>query len=656
MAGRRQLECAPEARLGTREIERERPITREREVANRAVLQCRIGARARCLLQFERRQVVMGEHVGEIVGAFARPPFDPCGRRAVLGCPHRAGNLLVADVADQRVPEAVLVLTLHCGHAHRADELLPRQLVQRLLELVQVATAHRGDCAGPEHLADHGGVLQECLPVGAQRVETGGDQRLQRLRQLQLVRHREQVAVGEQPDELLRVERVPAGVLEERPLERLGQDGPFEQQREQLHRLPVRERRQVDALGVAGVAPEMRMSLVELRSRGAEHEQRHVLGPVREVLEERQQRVVGPVEILDDEDAGTVRGQELAEPAPRSERLVLCCGCAWDADERADPREQPVAVVDLGRHGPVELGGSLRGAVRLEDAGVGLDDLAEGPERDAVSVRQTAPLAPAHQARALLDVGEQLAAEAALADAGLADDRDQLTRALAGSALEAGDQRRLVGVPADQRGGERAGDVGSEPRPRLKRLPEEQRLRLALDRNPLERREIEHAVGRSKGRLRDRHGVDRRGGLHAGRGIHDVAGDERLAELGPRLQRDHRFPGVHADPHLQRRLRVLLVQLRDLFEDPEPGAHGPLGVVLVRDRRTEHRHHRVADELLDRAAMAFEHGAHAVVIRTKPRPHVLRVGLLGRRGEADQVAEEHGHDLPLLVRSFGCPR
>ncbi len=59
--------------------------------------------------------------------------------------------------------------------------------------------------------------------------------------------------------------------------------------------------------------------------------------------------------------------------------------------------------------------------------------------------------------------------------------------------------------------------------------------------------------------------------------------------------------------------------------DRERRAHRALGIVLVCDRRAEQRHHRVADELLDRAAMAFELRAHARVVRTEQRVDVLGV-------------------------------
>ena len=41
-------------------------------------------------------------------------------------------------------------------------------------------------------------------------------------------------------------------------------------------------------------------------------------------------------------------------------------------------------------------------------------------------------------------------------------------------------------------------------------------------------------------------------------------------------------------------------------DELERGADGPLGVVLLRGRRAPHRHDGVADELLDRAAVALD--------------------------------------------------
>ena len=58
----------------------------------------------------------------------------------------------------------------------------------------------------------------------------------------------------------------------------------------------------------------------------------------------------------------------------------------------------------------------------------------------------------------------------------------------------------------------------------------------------------------------------------------------------------------------------------------ERRADRTLGVVLVRDRRAEDGHHRVADELLDRAAVPLELVAHARVVGLEAGADVLRIG------------------------------
>ena len=83
--------------------------------------------------------------------------------------------------------------------------------------------------------------------------------------------------------------------------------------------------------------------------------------------------------------------------------------------------------------------------------------------------------------------------------------------------------------------------------------------------------------------------------------------------------------------------------------DGERGPNGALGVVLVRDRRAEERHDRVADELLDRAAEALELRAQALVVRAEQRLDVLGIELLGARREADEVAEDDGDDFTLAA-------
>jgi hypothetical protein len=72
----------------------------------------------------------------------------------------------------------------------------------------------------------------------------------------------------------------------------------------------------------------------------------------------------------------------------------------------------------------------------------------------------------------------------------------------------------------------------------------------------------------------------------------------------------------------------------------------------VCDRSAEGSHHRIADELLDSAAVTLDLLTQARVIGADASPHVLRILLLRGGGEADEVAEEDGDDLALLE----CPR
>ena len=104
-------------------------------------------------------------------------------------------------------------------------------------------------------------------------------------------------------------------------------------------------------------------------------------------------------------------------------------------------------------------------------------------------------------------------------------------------------------------------------------------------------------------------------------------------------------PVVDAGADRELEAAILRVELLDRLEDPQRRPHRALGVVLVRDGRTEHRHHRVADELLDGAAEALDLLFQASVVRPQRRADVLGIGLLGLGREPDEVDEQDGDDL-----------
>jgi hypothetical protein len=75
-------------------------------------------------------------------------------------------------------------------------------------------------------------------------------------------------------------------------------------------------------------------------------------------------------------------------------------------------------------------------------------------------------------------------------------------------------------------------------------------------------------------------------------------------------------------------------------------ADGAERVVLVNPRQPEDGHDRVADVLLDGAAVTFERGSHLIEV---PRHHFadgLGVELLPHRSRALQIRENDRHGLP----------
>jgi hypothetical protein len=92
------------------------------------------------------------------------------------------------------------------------------------------------------------------------------------------------------------------------------------------------------------------------------------------------------------------------------------------------------------------------------------------------------------------------------------------------------------------------------------------------------------------------------------------------------------------------------VLLLDPVSDRQRRPDRALGVVLVRDWRPEQSHHRVAAELLDRAAETLKLLAHLAVVARQQCLQVLGIKYLALRGGAHQVAEQCRHDLALVSR------
>ncbi len=84
---------------------------------------------------------------------------------------------------------------------------------------------------------------------------------------------------------------------------------------------------------------------------------------------------------------------------------------------------------------------------------------------------------------------------------------------------------------------------------------------------------------------------------------------------------------------------MLSIQLIESREDAQAGPHRALGVVAVRNGRTEDRHHSVADELLDHSTVMLNLSLGLGVIEVKSVAHVFRISPIRACGEVDQIDE-----------------
>jgi hypothetical protein len=93
-------------------------------------------------------------------------------------------------------------------------------------------------------------------------------------------------------------------------------------------------------------------TLEQLRSRGADHEHGNSAGPVDEMLNEIEQIVIRPMQILEDEHQRALLGEPLEVAPPRREGLVppvaANCRIAAEPGERTQMPLDPLRVRRLG--------------------------------------------------------------------------------------------------------------------------------------------------------------------------------------------------------------------------------------------------------------------------------------------------------------------
>ena len=170
----------------------------------------------------------------------------------------------------------------------------------------------------------------------------------------------------------------------------------------------------------------VRTHLLELRTCDGDQEER-TAAEIEDVPEQLDQDRLGPLEVVDEQDQRAFSGEGLEEAPDRPADLLARDRSSVRPDDRRDPVAHEVGPVRPGDDG-LKLG--QRRHPRLAGARCPSrreDELSDRPVGDPLAVRQAAR---AQDRGPLGDPGEGLGDEAALADAGRADDRDQARHSL----------------------------------------------------------------------------------------------------------------------------------------------------------------------------------------------------------------------------------
>jgi hypothetical protein len=163
--------------------------------------------------------------------------------------------------------------------------------VQRLLEPRSVEFRQVGGRTRPEHLAEHGGVLDQPLFLERETVETRGDDPLDRLGKRHVLCR---PALGVEAGELLGIEWVAARALEQIALRVRREQGLLQDARDDLGRFLVCKRGECERRRVQLASAPPRAPVQELRPCRTDDAERDARRPVGEMIDEVEQSVVAP--------------------------------------------------------------------------------------------------------------------------------------------------------------------------------------------------------------------------------------------------------------------------------------------------------------------------------------------------------------------------
>ena len=307
-------------------------------------------------------EIVRGDHFRDLVLVEARLPLEEArgcemARLSVAPC-----ERVVRDALDERLQEAVLAPLRRARVGLDREQLLAHERVEDRLELDLGDSGDRRQTLLRERLAEHGCVLEHVALLRFEPVQPRSDQGVQRLGHLERLDRTadaesvaltlQQAAVEQHPDGLDGVQRDAVRPLADRRPDLVGEprDEPAQQR---LHRL-VAERLERERGRATDPRPERRVPLAQLGPRERQHVDRVAPRPVEQVLDEVEERRVGPVQVLEQQHHRPGLRHALEEEAPgRVEIFAVGGDSVGEAEDVLEARLDPLALVRVG-HVPLD--------------------------------------------------------------------------------------------------------------------------------------------------------------------------------------------------------------------------------------------------------------------------------------------------------------
>ena len=558
-----------------------------------------------------RVEVVSGDDLDDLVLLRAPCRCEELSGCEVLGLPLASRDRLVGDPLDDVLEERVLPPLGRPGISlHRKDLLTEKAAEQRF----ELRLHHAADCSETllrKRLAEHRAALDQAALLGPKRVESRRHQRVQGLRNLQILDSTgraihvaiagQKGAIEQHADRFDRIERhalCPVEYPAAQVVRKAG-DEPVEKI---AHRRGG-ERFEVERTEAPLAGTPARSLVAELRSGERQHEQRMAARPVQQILEEVEQTGVRPLKIFEHEDRRRIVRQALEEDSPgREEVLLVSRNALIEPQEVRQTGLDPgplLAVEEVFLEGEPQLRARRFRFFVLQDAAAHAHHLGERPIRDPLAVRKAAAAMPERVAGQTVDVLLELPGKPGLADARNAGDEGELGALFVRRIVEQLLHEPELSIPADEWRFEAArAEQSLRPCDDPQRAPEGHGLGLPLELMLPGVVVGDRGLRGALGGLADEHCARLRDALDPRSGVDEIPGDQALAggaKAHGRLAAED--PGAGLEARVESRYG------RDQLEG-RPDR--PLDVILLRDRCAPDGHHRVTDELLNAAAVALD--------------------------------------------------